>query len=163
MKINCSYQKLVNRSELKEHERNPNFHSDEQIYRLAKIIYYQGIRHPIIINSDNVILAGHGRLKALEKLGVTEIPCDVQDFDSEEQQYAFMTSDNAIASWAELDFSLINEELENLGPDFDVQLLGIENFEIEPFDKLVDSDKVSDELNSGNIIKCPKCNHEWGK
>ena len=79
------------------------------------------------------------------------MPVSYQDFTDDEQEYAYITSDNAIASWAELDLAQINVELESLGPDFDVDLLGIKDFEIEPADKYQDKDaegknKLSDKF-----------------
>ena len=65
---------------------------------------------------------------------------EYQDYENEDQEYADVVSDNSIASWAELDLSLINLEVPSLGPDFDIDLLGIKNFEIEPADKYGDKD-----------------------
>lgn len=135
MKIRCEYKKLVPLSELKPHLRNRNKHSEDQIARLAQIFEYQGIRHPIIVsNLSGFIVAGHGRLEAAKKLGLTEFPVDYQDFSSEEEEYAFLVSDNSIALWAELDLAGINADMPDLGPDFDIDLLGLKEFELEPAD-----------------------------
>ena len=132
--------------ELKSDPKNRNKHSPEQIDRLAKIIKYQGWRWPIIVSKqDGLIKAGHGRLLAAKKMGLKEVPVSYQDFTSAEQAYAFLTSDNAIAAWAELDLSGINTDIADLGPDFDIDLLGIENFVLEPAEKLppgCDEDEV---------------------
>ena len=141
--IHCEHQKLIPIDEIKYHPRNPNKHSKEQIKRLAEIIEYQGVRHPVIVsNLTKFCIAGHGRLEALKLLGAETVPVDFQDFKDTDQEYAFMTSDNAIASWAELDLSLINSELENLGPDFDIDLLGLKDFVIEPADKEAIQDEI---------------------
>jgi hypothetical protein len=117
-------------------KKNRNKHSDEQITRLADIIKYQGFRSPLIIsNRSGLVVAGHGRLLAAKFLGLKEVPVIYQDFDSEEQEYAAQVSDNAIASWAELDLSGINADIGELGPDFDLEMLGIKDFELEPADK----------------------------
>lgn len=132
MKIRCEYHKLVSVKELKPHPKNRNKHSDDQIARLAQIFEYQGIRHPIIVsNLSGFIVAGHGRLAAAQKLGLKEFPVSFQDFESEEQEYAFLVSDNSIALWAELDLASINADLPDLGPDFDIELLGIKNFALD--------------------------------
>lgn len=133
MKIRCEYKKLVPLSELKPHVKNRNKHSEDQIARLAQIFEYQGIRHPIIVsNLSGFIVAGHGRLDAAKKLGLKEFPVDYQDFSSEEEEYAFLVSDNSIALWAELDLAGINADMPDLGPDFDIDLLGIKDFTIDP-------------------------------
>ncbi len=132
MKIRCEYNKLVPLSELKTHPKNRNKHSKDQIDRLAHIFEYQGIRHPIIVsNLSGFIVAGHGRLEAAIKAKMEEFPVDFQDFPDAEAEYAFLVSDNSIALWAELDLSGINADLPDLGPDFDIDLLGIKNFCID--------------------------------
>jgi hypothetical protein len=121
--------------------KNNNKHPPEQIERLAQLIKYQGFRNPIIVSvRTGFVIAGHGRIEAAKKLGVKNVPVMFQDFDNEAQEYAYLTSDNAIASWAELDLSMIHAELMDLGPDFDSNLLGIEKFEILPEDKNQDEE-----------------------
>lgn len=149
MKIQCDYKKLVPLQELKPHPRNRNTHPTDQIARLARVIEYQGFRHPIIVsNLSGFIVAGHGRLAAAQKLGLKEAPVDYQDFESEEQEYAFLVSDNAVALWAELDFSGINADLGDLGPNFDLDLLGIKNLKIDVADKdgLTDEDAIPEHV-----------------
>ncbi len=132
--------------ELKPHPKNPNKHSKEQIGRLAALIKYQGWRLPIIVSKQSgFIVSGHGRLEAAKLMGLKEVPVSLQDFTSDEQELAFLVSDNAIASWAELDLASINSFVPDLGPEFDIDLLGIEDFEIEPADKIepqCDEDEV---------------------
>lgn len=128
-------------SSLKPHPKNPNKHTDDQIERLAKLMRYQGFRSPIVVsNLSGYIVAGHGRLLAAKKLKLEKVPVSFQDFSDHEQEYAHMTADNAIAEWATLDLGNINEELESLGPDFDLDFLGIKDFELEPADKYADKD-----------------------
>ncbi len=129
-------------SELKPHPKNPNVHSKEQIKRLIKLIRAYGWRHPIIVsNQTGYIIVGHGRLEAAIEMGLQEVPIHYQDFKDEQEEYAFMVADNAIASWAELDLAAINLEVPDLGPDFDIELLGIKDFEIEVADR-EDQDEV---------------------
>lgn len=149
MKIRCQHQKMVPLSELKPHPKNRNNHSEDQIDRLARIFEYQGIRHPIIVsNLTGFIVAGHGRLAAAKKLALEAFPVDYQDFGSEEEEYAFLVSDNSIALWAELDLSGINADLPDLGPDFDIDLLGIKNFtlDISEKDGLTDPDETPEHV-----------------
>ncbi len=121
--------------------KNNNKHPKEQIDRLAKLIQYQGFRNPVVVSKrTGFVLAGHGRIEAAKKAGLKEVPAMYQEFESEAQEYAYLTSDNAIAAWAELDLSVIHAELMDLGPDFDSDLLGIEKFEILPEDKNQDEE-----------------------
>lgn len=150
VKIRCAFTKMVPVSELKQHPKNRNTHSQEQVERLAHIMEYQGVRHPIIIsNLSGFITAGHGRLEAAKKLGLKEYPCDFQEYQSEEAEYAFLQSDNAIASWAELDLAGINSDLGDLGPDFDIEMLGIKDFVLDLAEKLepqCDEDEVPEHV-----------------
>ncbi len=116
---------------------NRNKHPDDQIVRLCNLLKYQGWRHPLIIsNQSGKLVVGHGRYAAAKEMRLTHVPVVFQDFESEEQEYSFGVSDNAIASWAELDLSGINMDLANLGPDFELDLLGIKNFVLEPAELL---------------------------
>lgn len=136
-KINCLYDKLVKVKELKPHPRNHNQHPKDQIERLAKIIEYQGWRYPIKVSKlSGFITSGHGRVEAAKLLKLKEVPVNYQDYESEEQEWADVQSDNAIASWSELDLSGINNDLQDFGPDFDIDLLGINNFTLDAFEKL---------------------------
>lgn len=136
MKINCSYDELVEVHKLVENPKNPNKHPDEQIERLAKIIDYQGQRSPVIVSKrSGFIVVGHGRLAAMKKLGAEKVAVNYQDFIDEAQEYAHVTADNAIAEWASLDLSEINKEMLDLGPDLDIDLLGLKDFVIEPIEK----------------------------
>lgn len=119
---------------LKPNPRNNNIHPPEQIVRLMKIIEKSGYRDPAIVsNQSGYVVSGHGRIEAAKQLGMKEIPCVFQDFESEDEEYIFMTQHNAIARWAELDFAQINSDIQDLGP-FDIDLLGIKDFVVEPLD-----------------------------
>lgn len=129
--------KIVPLKDIKLNPKNRNKHPKEQIERLAQIIDYQGFRAPLIVsNRTGLIVAGHGRYEAAKLLKLKEVPVMYQDFESEEQEYAAQVSDNAIASWAELDLSGINADLPELGPDFDLDLLGIKDFTLDLSEKI---------------------------
>ena len=148
MNIHCKYDSLEDPKALKEHPKNRNKHSKDQIDRLAKLYEYHGIRHPIIVSRrSGFIVAGHGRKLAAIMAKVDEVPVVYQDFNSDEAEYAFIQADNAIALWAELDLSGINSDLTDLGPDFDLDMLGIENFTLDPdalgLDESIYTDKIT--------------------
>lgn len=136
MEIRCLHDELVDPAHLKRHPKNRNKHPPDQIKRLAEIIRYQGWRHPITVSKQSgFITKGHGRLDAALHLKCVKVPVEYQDYDSDEQEYADVQADNAIASWAELDLSGINADVADLGPDFNIDLLGIEGFTIDVADK----------------------------
>ena len=159
---------MVDVNSLIPHPKNCHEHPPEQIERLCKIIEYQGFRNPLTIQAGtNLIVTGHGRTMAAKKLGMKEVPVIYQEFESDEQLYAHLVADNAIGkdTWASLDLSMINLELENLGPDLDIDLLGLKDFVIEPIEKLdlknseIDTDNFGDELQH----TCPKCGFEFNE
>lgn len=151
--------------EIKPNPKNRNVHSDEQITRLVEILKYQGWRHPLIVsNQSGQLVVGHGRLLAAKKLKMKMVPVIYQDFDSMEQEYAFAVSDNAIASWAELDLSGINADVGDLGPDFNLELLGIENFNLDPeFDPGTENDQGKLDQKELQYLECPHCKKQFEK
>lgn len=164
MIIHCKYDELTDPNKLKNHPKNRNKHGQDQIERLAEIYKYQGIRHPIIVSKKTgLIVAGHGRKLAAIRAGIKEFPVVYQDFESDEQEYAFIQSDNAIALWADLDLSLINNDIQDLGPDFDIDLLAIKNFVLDMSE--IKNSSAELDLNDFNNFqhKCPKCSFEWNE
>lgn len=134
--IHCLYDKLLPIDELIAHPKNPNAHPEEQIDRLGLILKRQGFRYAIKVSTrSNFIVSGHGRRLAAQAIGMTHVPVVYQDYESEELEYADVVADNAIALWAELDYSRINDNLKDLGPDMDIDLLGIRDFTLDWHDK----------------------------
>ncbi len=160
--VHCAYDELVKIKDLKPHPQNRNKHPEDQITRLAKIIEYQGIRSPIKVSKrSGFITAGHGRLEAFRRLKIKEAPVNYQDYDSDEQEYADIQSDNAIASWAELDLSGINSDIGELGPDFDLDLLGIKAFTLDPGEGEVEINEKELDENISTDKECPSCGYKW--
>lgn len=156
IKIHCKYDELIDPKNLKDHPKNRNKHSRDQIDRLASLYRYHGIRHPIIVSSQTkCIVAGHGRKQAAIEAKVEQVPVVFQDFVSEEAEYAFIQSDNAIALWAELDLLGINADLADLGPDFDLDMLGIKDFVLDFAEKDFDPSDTTDQDEKHK--KCPHC------
>ena len=161
MKIYCNYEKLVDPKNLKDHPKNRNQHGSDQIERLAKLYKTNGIRQPITVsNLSGFIVFGHGRKLAAIRAGIKEFPVVYQDFDSTEQEYASIQADNAISSWSELDLSSINSDLADLGPDFDVDSLGLKNFVLDPAenDSEFDPSRAIEEKKEHKT--CPNCGEE---
>lgn len=153
--IHCKYDTLADPRTLRDHHKNRNKHSDEQIERLAKLYGYHGVRHPIIVSSlSGCIVAGHGRKLAAIKAGIPEMPVVFQSFADESAEYAFIQADNAIALWADLDLAGINADLGDLGPDFDLEMLGIEDFTLDIAEK---PEQAGQPEKLPKIVSCPKC------
>lgn len=131
MKIKAENIELVDISSIVENPKNPNTHSKDQIKRLSKLIQNTGFRNPLVVSKKSgFLVVGHGRLEAAKKLKMEKVPVIFQDFDNEAEEYAYMTADNAIGAWSELDLEQIKLEIEGF-KDFDIEMLGIESFEIK--------------------------------
>lgn len=161
MEIRCLYDEMAEVSNLKPHPKNRNIHGTDQIERLAKLLKYQGIRAPIVVSKlSGCIVKGHGTLEAIKQNGWTQAPIVHQDFENDEMEYAFVQSDNSIASWAELDLSGINSDLGDMGPDFDLDLLGLKNFNLVPeFEP--ESEKDHGKLGEKKPVQCPSCGEQF--
>lgn len=159
IKIKVDLLELVSVSSIKPNPANRNKHPEKQIDRLADIYKYQGMRVPIIVSKQSgFIVAGHGRLEAAKKSGLLEVPVSYQDFDSPEQEYAFMVSDNAISLWAELDKAAINADLQELDPGFELDMLGLDGFKLDLSE--IDKDH-KEEIETDKLKTCPECGHQF--
>jgi site-specific DNA-methyltransferase (adenine-specific) len=106
---------IVNKKldDLKPYENNPRFNDDAVEY-VAKSIKEFGFKVPIVIDKNNVIVAGHTRYKASMELGLEEVPCVVADDLTDEQIRAFRLADNKVAEIAEWDIDLLDTELDDI-------------------------------------------------
>lgn len=90
MQVNCAHTELVDVERLVLNPRNANKHPDKQIELLAKILKFQGWRHPVVVSKrSGFVVAGHGRIAAARLNGWTEVPVDYQDFENEAAEWAF--------------------------------------------------------------------------
>lgn len=141
--------KLVDPKTLIKDPKNRNKHPQAQIDRFCKLLQEYGMRWPILVSErTGVIKAGEGRLLAALQLGMPEVLVSYQEFENETLEYGFGISDNAIASWADLDLAGINTDIGDLGP-FDIDLLGIEDFTVTSVEKLepqCDEDEVPEHV-----------------
>lgn len=157
------FDEMIDVSKLKPSRFQRNKHSKEQIERLAKIMAVHKVRHPIHVKrGTKEICFGHGRLAAAKINGWKKYPIVFQDFENDEEEYACVQSDNAIALWAELDLAHINLDMEDLGPDLDIDLLGIKNFTLDPAEKYnvpppKDKDHTQNYKEEGLAHECPEC------
>ena len=114
-------------SRLLPYAKNARTHSDEQIAQIAASIVEFGFTNPILVGSDGVIVAGHGRLAAARKLGLDGVPVVVLDHLSPTQRRALVIADNRLAENAGWDDAMLRTELEALQEDgFDLDLTGFD-------------------------------------
>ena len=123
--------KKVKVSDLIPYANNSRLHSDEQVLQIASSIKEFGFLNPIIIDGDNGIVAGHGRVMAAKKLGIEELPCIDASHLTPAQKKAYVIADNKIALNSEWDVDALRIEFETLREmDFDIELTGFSLDEI---------------------------------
>jgi DNA modification methylase len=120
--------------ELKPDPANPRRHSKKQIGQIANSIRAFDFNVPILIDRDNKVIAGHGRLFACRELGITDVPTLCLDHLTPAQVSAFMIADNQLTVNASWDDRLLAEQLKDLsllGLDFTLEVTGFEMGEID--------------------------------
>ncbi len=119
-----------NIDEIKPYEANPRI-NDGAVEAVAASLAEFGFRQPIVVDTDGVIIAGHTRWKAANKLGLTKVPVHVAEDLSPEQIKAYRIADNKTGELAEWDFDLLPIELKDLeAADYDLGLLGFDDDEL---------------------------------
>lgn len=114
--------------------RNSRTHSDEQVAQIAASIREFGWTNPILVDGQNGILAGHGRLLAARKLGLTEVPVIALVHLTDAQKRALVIADNKLALNAGWDFDALENEIRDLDDaDFDLSILGFDGGELNAF------------------------------
>ena len=105
--------------EIKPYEKNPRKNEDSVKF-VANSIKEFGFKVPIVIDADNVIVAGHTRWKAAKQLGLEKVPCIKADDLSPAQIKAFRLADNKVGEFSQWDMDLLGDELKDLGDVFDM-------------------------------------------
>jgi DNA modification methylase len=119
-------------SELLPYARNARTHSDEQVSQLAASIKEFGFNNPVAIDADGMILCGHGRVMAAQKLHMAEVPTVCLSHLSDTQVKAYILADNKLALNAGWDNDMLKVELEDLKDlDFDLNLTGFSDEELK--------------------------------
>lgn len=124
------------------YENNPRL-NDEAVEAVANSIKQFGFKVPIIIDSSNIIVAGHTRLKAAKQLGMDKVPCIVADDLTEEQIRAFRLVDNKVSELADWDYEKLEEELANIN-SIDMNIFDFDMSEINDIVEHLDEDIVCD-------------------
>ena len=132
-------------SELTPWKQNARKHSKTQLKQIAASIAEFGFTNPVLIDQDNTILAGHGRVEAAKLLGLKAVPCLLLENMTAAQKRAYVLADNKLALNATWDEDILSEELKSLSEidlGFDLSLSG---FSIAEIDELIDLDQPEQE------------------
>ena len=146
--------------------RNSRTHSDSQVTKIATSIKEFGFLNPVIVDKDNGIIAGHGRVMAAQKLGLKEVPVLQIGHLSETQKRAYIIADNRLALDAGWDEEMLRVEFAELADDgFNLELTGFELGEITNINLDGESLTNDDDFKEVDIEQmeciCPKCGFEF--
>jgi DNA modification methylase len=132
--------KKVSVEKLIPYVRNSRTHSDAQVAQIAASIKEFGWTNPILVDGENGIIAGHGRLLAARKLGHSEVPIIELSHMTESQKKAYVIADNQLAMNAGWDTAMLTLELADLkDAGFDLDIIG---FDAKELDKLLEPEQV---------------------
>lgn len=168
VKVHASKVEMVPVNKLLAYEKNARTHSDHQIKLLANAIKASGFTNPLIIDPNNVLIAGHGRLEAARLLEMPDVPCVRVKGLTDAQIKALRVSDNQIALLSEWDVDILAEELRAMaGGTADMSLVGFSDDELADLLKPDAEPPTSPDAfpEFGEDIdtqhKCPKCGYAW--
>ena len=165
MTIQITYKPI---QDLIPYARNSRTHSDAQVAQIAASIREFGWTNPILLDGENGIIAGHGRLLAAQKLGETQVPTIELAHMSEAQKRAYVIADNKLALNAGWDDEMLALELSDLqDAGYDLGLTGFDDDELKKFLGQVNFDPATEE-EQGKLdeldpkwIACPHCGKEF--
>lgn len=138
--------KTVPTKDLIPYARNSRTHSDAQVSKIAASIREFGFLNPIIVDGKNGIIAGHGRVMAAQKLGLTDVPVIEAAHLTDAQKRAYVIADNRLALDAGWDDDLLRIELSELSlSGFDLTLTGFDTAEIASLFDVPDTPKTDED------------------
>lgn len=140
---------------LRPYDRNPRTHSPEQVEQIAASIVEFGFNNPVLVDSTDGIIAGHGRLLAAKRLALTQVPVVVLDHLTDAQRRAYVIADNKLAEAAGWDSDLLAGELAALREDeFDLSAVGFSDDELA--DLLGGWDDLTGTIDEGDVPEPPE-------
>jgi tRNA1(Val) A37 N6-methylase TrmN6 len=117
--------------ELKPYPQNARTHSNEQIQQIKESMIEFGFTNPILIDKNNEVIAGHGRLESAKQLKMQDVPCIRLGYLTETQKKAYVLADNKLALNADWNIDLLSEEMQNLvAEDFNIDVIGFDEAEL---------------------------------
>ena len=141
---------------IKPYEKNPR-RNDSAVDAVANSIRQFGFQQPLVLDTENVIIVGHTRYRAAQKLGLKSVPCVIADNLSEQAVNAYRIADNSVGELAEWDDDLLRGELEEIF-DFNMKDFGVDLPDLD-FDDPVDYKEKTDHMKC-NIMNLDKAHYD---
>lgn len=136
---------LISASKISTYELNNRIHTPEQIDHISQSIKEFGFNQPLVVDENLVILVGHGRFEAAQKLGMKEIPCFVLKHLDENKKKAYRIIDNKLQNDSTWNIDNLTFELESLDSSgFDIEFCGVEDL-LKAFE--VDKSGIKNKIN----------------
>lgn len=148
-------------TDIMPYENNPR-RNDAAVEYVANSIREFGFKQPIVIDKDGVIVAGHTRYKAAQKLGLDEVPCVMADDLTTEQVKAYRLADNKAGEASQWDFDLLDMELDKV-VNIDMSDFGFPDITLT--DELIDEyfENTPEKEKETTLITCPLCGGQFEK
>lgn len=148
--------KYIPINNIKPYKNNPRL-NEEAIPYVMKSIREFGFKNPIILDKNNVIVAGHTRLESAKRLGMKEAPVIYADDLTEEQVKAFRLVDNKVAEKSMWDYTKLDEELDSI-LDIDMSMFDFNSSDID-WNGIEEISEETYQEPSHKMLECPKCHH----
>lgn len=149
--------------------RNAKAHPDAQIAQIAASIKEFGWLVPCVVDADNVLVCGHGRVLGAQKLGMAEVPCVRASHLTPNQLKAFRLTDNQLTMNSGWDDDLLKLEIGDLDLEgFDLDMLGFDDNELMRLKEILPDEADGKEFDEScaddvEFLTCPQCGHRWAK
>ena len=155
-------------SELKLYEGNPKTHPESQLKLIEKSIQEFGWTTPVLLDRHDVVIAGHGRIEAAQRLGMDRVPTIRLDDLTPDQVRAYRIADNRLTELGPWDTESLVGELEALNlAGFDIDVTGFDLGEVRgqiaETDQFQPEGEPGDRLDEVKPITCPECGHEFNR
>lgn len=148
--------KYIPIDDIKPYKNNPRLNEDAIPYVMNSIKEF-GFKNPIILDENNVIVAGHTRLESAKRLDMEEVPVIYADDLTEEQVKAFRLADNKVSEKSLWDYTKLDEELDSI-LDIDMSMFDFVNDDINWNDVEELTNETYDKPEH-NMLECPNCHH----
>ena len=146
---------------LTPYANNARTHSDDQIKKIQASLREFGFVNPVLIDANRGVIAGHGRIEAAKREGMTEVPCVFVEHLTDAQKRAYILADNRLAELAGWDMDAVRIEMERLAEDgFGIEITGFE-FDDIPMGKIAEDDFDADAAAEETIEPITEPGDKW--